>query len=89
MIAVWSPGSVLWAALVFFVWFMAIWVFIGLFADILRRHDLSGLGRASWVVLLVVLPLVGSLIYLAVRPPLTSGERGVVFGSSPPTGSSR
>ena len=41
---------------VFFVWFMAIWIFIAIFADVFRRHDLSGGAKAVWIVVLVVLP---------------------------------
>jgi hypothetical protein len=37
----WTFGSVLWAMVVFFFWFMLIWIFIGVFADLFRRNDLS------------------------------------------------
>jgi len=43
-------------------------IFIALFVDIFRRHDLSGGAKALWVLALVILPLVGSLIYIAMRP---------------------
>ena len=36
----WTFGSVLWAMVVFFFWFMLIWIFIGVFADLFRRNDL-------------------------------------------------
>jgi hypothetical protein len=32
--------------------------------DIFRRHDLSGWGKALWFILIIFLPLIGSLIYL-------------------------
>jgi hypothetical protein len=53
-----------------------IWAFIviaflmmlfSLFVDIFRDRELSGLGKAGWLVLLVFLPIIGSLIYLIVR----------------------
>jgi hypothetical protein len=34
------------------------------FADIFRRHDLSGWAKAGWTVLLIVLPYLGVFIYL-------------------------
>ena len=34
--------------IVFFFWFMAIWIFIAVFADIFRRNDLSGVAKAGW-----------------------------------------
>jgi hypothetical protein len=53
--------------LVFFFWFAVIWMFIGIFADILRR-DMSGWAKAGWILLIVVLPFVGILVYLIARP---------------------
>ncbi len=35
--------------------------------DIFRSHDLSGPAKALWVLLLLVLPLVGCLLYVVVR----------------------
>lgn len=32
---------------------------------IFKRHDLSGLTRAAWVLLIIVLPAFGALAYLA------------------------
>ena len=64
-------GEVLWAMLVFFFWFMFIWIFISLFADIFRRDDLSGGMKAVWLLLLVFLPFLGALIYIIARPKAT------------------
>jgi hypothetical protein len=36
--------------------------------DIVRRPDVNGLGKVGWVLLVIVLPIIGSLIYLAARP---------------------
>jgi len=35
--------------LAFFFWFMVIWIFITAFGDIFRRDDLSGWGKAGWI----------------------------------------
>jgi hypothetical protein len=68
-------GELLWGMLVFFFWFMAIWIFIQIFADIFHRRDLSGAGKAGWIVLLFVLPFLGALIYLIARPKMTEQDR--------------
>jgi len=51
-----------------FVWFFALmiyfWLIITVFADLFRRRDLSGWGKAGWVVFVLVLPLLGTLCYL-------------------------
>jgi phospholipase D-like protein len=53
---------------------IVLWVAIVI--DLFRRRDLSGLKIATWVVLLLIFPIVSALIYLAVRP------RAPLFGSS-------
>jgi phospholipase D-like protein len=68
-------GDWLWAMLAFFFWFMAIWIFIQIFADIFHRRDLSGAGKAGWILVLFVLPLLGALIYLIARPTMTEQDR--------------
>jgi hypothetical protein len=71
----WTFGSVVWTMIIFFFWTMAIWIFISLFADIFRRNDLSGGAKAGWLLVLFVLPFIGSLIYLAARPNMTEQDR--------------
>jgi hypothetical protein len=61
--------------LVFFFWFMAIWIFITIFADIFRRRDLSGWAKAGWVFLIFVLPFLGALIYMIARPKMTEQDK--------------
>jgi type VI protein secretion system component VasK len=70
----WTFGSVLWAMIVFFFWFMLIWMFIGVFADIFRRNDLTGWGKAGWLLLIFIIPLLGILIYLIARPKMTEQD---------------
>src|SRR5271167_4095513 len=47
--------------------FLWIWIAIGVIFDIFRSHDLSGWGKAAWLLLIVILPFVGVLIYLIAR----------------------
>ena len=71
----WSFGSVLWAMVVFFFWFMFIWMFITIFADIFRRDDLSGGAKAGWLILIVIVPFLGILIYMIARPKMTAQDQ--------------
>ena len=75
MLADFGLGDLLWSMLVFFFWFMAIWVFIGVFADIFRRRDITGWGKAGWLLLIFVLPFIGVLIYLIARPAMTAQDQ--------------
>ena len=56
--------DVLWTMIVIFAWVIWFWLLITVFADLFRRHDTSGWAKAGWVVLVIVLPFVGVLIYL-------------------------
>ena len=53
--------------LYFSLFFLWVWLLISVFADVFRSEDLSGVAKAAWVVLLVVLPYLGVLIYLIAR----------------------
>ena len=56
--------SVMWTLLVVFAWVIWFWLLIVIFADLFRRNDVSGWGKAAWVVFLIVLPFLGVLVYL-------------------------
>jgi hypothetical protein len=59
--------DVLWTMLIFFAWVIWFWILITIFADVFRRHDISGWKKAIWVVFLIVTPFLGVLIYLIVN----------------------
>ena len=46
---------------IFVVWF---WLLITVFADLFRRHDISGWIKAIWVIALIVFPYLAILAYL-------------------------
>src|SRR5262252_311596 len=46
---------------IFVVWF---WLLITIFADLIRRQDISGWGKALWVILLIVLSYIGLFAYI-------------------------
>jgi Short C-terminal domain/Phospholipase_D-nuclease N-terminal len=59
--------DVLWTMIVFFAWVIWFWLLITVFADLFRRHDISGWSKAGWILLCVVLPYIGVLIYLGTQ----------------------
>jgi hypothetical protein len=59
--------NVLWDILIFFAWVIFIWIAITVLIDVFRRHDISGWGKAAWVVFVVILPWIGVLTYLIVN----------------------
>jgi hypothetical protein len=59
--------DVLWTIIIFFAWVIFIWVAITVLIDVFRRHDIGGWAKAAWVVLVIVLPFLGVLIYLVTQ----------------------
>ena len=49
------------AVFVFVVWF---WLLITVYADLFRRRDISGWGKAFWVIVVLVVPYIGVFAYL-------------------------
>jgi Phospholipase_D-nuclease N-terminal len=46
---------------IFIIWF---WLLISVFRDLFRRHDISGWGKAIWVIALIVFPYLTVFVYL-------------------------
>jgi hypothetical protein len=59
--------GILWTTLIFFAWVIFIWIAITVLIDVFRRHDISGWGKAAWVVFVVIIPWIGVLVYLIVN----------------------
>jgi len=49
------------AIFVFVVWF---WLLVVIYSDLFRRHDISGWGKAAWVLALVLTSYLGIFAYL-------------------------
>ncbi|HET6683168.1 MAG TPA: SHOCT domain-containing protein [Gaiella sp.] len=56
--------DLMWTMVVFFLWILWIWLLFTVFADVFRRHDLSGWGKAGWLVFTILLPFLGVFVYL-------------------------
>jgi Short C-terminal domain len=59
--------NVLWDILIVFAWFIFLWIAITVLIDVFRRSDIGGWAKAGWVVLVVLFPWIGVLIYLIVN----------------------
>jgi type VI protein secretion system component VasK len=66
--------DVLWYSILFFFWILAIWIFIMIVSDVFRRDDLSGGKKALWIVFMIILPFIGVLTYIIVRPKVTAQD---------------
>ena len=62
-------GDFFWSLIVFYFWFMLIWIFIRIFADVFHRRDITGGMKAVWIIALIFLPFLGALIYMITRKP--------------------
>jgi phospholipase D-like protein/putative oligomerization/nucleic acid binding protein len=56
--------DILWTMIIFFTWVVWIWIMVVILTDVFRRRDISGWGKALWVIFLIVLPFLGALVYL-------------------------
>ena len=75
MLAAYTFGDVMWSMFVFFAWILFFWMLFVVFGDLFSRHDISGWGKAAWIILVVLLPYLGIFIYL-IANGRGMGERG-------------
>lgn len=59
--------GLLWTMLGLFLWIAWLFLLFRIFGDIVRSRDLSGWSKAGWSMLVILLPLVGTVVYLGVR----------------------
>jgi hypothetical protein len=50
-------------------------LWLGCIIDAISRPDIGGWVKAAWVLGILVLPLIGSLIYIITRPPIVIGRQ--------------
>jgi hypothetical protein len=65
--AEWNFADFILATLWFLLLFIWIWLLITVFADIFRRHDISGWIKTLWILFVIVLPYLGVFIYLVTQ----------------------
>ena len=66
-LATYTFGQALLTVLEFALLFLWIWLAITVVIDVFRSQDLSGWAKAGWIVLIVLLPLLGVLVYVIAR----------------------
>src|SRR3954471_4043421 len=57
--------DLIWTMLMVFGWALYFYLLFFVFRDLFGRDDVSTWGKAGWVLLVLVLPIIGSLVYLA------------------------
>jgi hypothetical protein len=67
LVADFTFGQALLTVLEIFVLVAWFWILISVISDLFRDHELSGWAKAAWVFVLIVLPFLGTLIYLIAR----------------------
>lgn len=67
LIADYGLGEALLTTLSIFFFIIWIWIVITILMDIFRDHEMSGWGKAIWVLALIVLPFLSCLVYLIFR----------------------
>ena len=56
--------DLMWTMVIFFVWILWFWLLFTVFADIFRRHDISGGKKTIWILFCILLPFLGVFVYL-------------------------
>lgn len=59
--------DVFWSMFLFFLWIMWFMLLFRVIADIFRDHAMSGWAKAGWLVLTILLPFLGVLVYVIAR----------------------
>ena len=74
MLAAYSFGDVMYSMLVFFLWILWFWLLFMVFGDLFTRHDIGGWGKAAWCIFVIIVPFLGTFIYL-IAEGHSMGER--------------
>jgi ABC-type multidrug transport system fused ATPase/permease subunit len=67
LIADYSLGDALLTVLEIFLLIAWFWILVTVIGDLFRDHQISGWAKAAWVLFLIILPFLGTLIYLIAR----------------------
>jgi phospholipase D-like protein len=59
--------SVFWTLLMFAAVVVVVFVIIWALIDNFTRHDHSGWAKAGWLILIIILPIIGTAIYYIAR----------------------
>jgi ABC-type multidrug transport system fused ATPase/permease subunit len=62
-----SFGEFLWSLVIIFFMIVYFVILFQVVFDLFRDHELSGWGKAGWLIFIIVLPFLGLFVYLIVR----------------------
>ncbi|WP_327676116.1 SHOCT domain-containing protein [Kitasatospora sp. NBC_00458] len=68
--------NIFWTMLELFLWILWFFLLFKIITDIFRSHDIGGWAKAGWLILVILVPLIGVLIYVIARGK-SMGERDV------------
>lgn len=61
--------EVFWMSMLFFfIWVPVVLMWMFAIVDLFMRPDLSGWGKAGWLLAIVLLPILGTVLYFVFRP---------------------
>jgi hypothetical protein len=72
--------------LVTLIGFVLLLVWILVLIDVVRRHDLTKGAKSAWIIITLVVPLIGPIVYIVLRPAATSmaeREAAIAAASQP------
>ncbi len=64
IVAAYPLLNIFYSMMFFFLWVSWIMILFRVLGDLFRRSDMSGLAKGSWVLLVVLAPFLGVLIYM-------------------------
>lgn len=67
LLATFELGDALLLSLEIFFLIIWIWIFIAIVVDLFRDHELGGVPKALWLLVLIVIPFLSAFIYLIAR----------------------
>ncbi|WP_327281708.1 MULTISPECIES: SHOCT domain-containing protein [unclassified Streptomyces] len=59
--------NVFWSMFWFFIWIMWLFLLFKIITDIFRDHEMSGWGKAGWLIFVILLPFLGVFVYVIAR----------------------
>jgi phospholipase D-like protein len=65
-----------------FMWILWIFLVIRIAISIFASHDLSGWGKAGWLVLVILVPFIGVVVYVIARGSQLANEQ-IASGGAP------
>ncbi|MFB7614699.1 SHOCT domain-containing protein [Kitasatospora sp. NPDC056181] len=68
--------NIFWTMLELFLWILWFFLLFKIITDIFRSEDLGGWGKAGWLILVILLPFLGVLVYVIARGR-SMGERDI------------